>query len=144
MVQAEYILGIDYGAQRVGVAIAHATARLPRPLQTLSNDSELFDNLQKIITDEGVCCVVVGVPRNMDGSLSQQSSTCEAFTKELAARTAVPVETFDETLSSVEAEAALKRLGKPYDKADIDAVAAQFILERYFTENRSEDTPHEI
>ena len=134
MAQREYILGIDYGAQRVGVAVAHEVARLPRPLQTLKNDGSLMQQLEVLVNQESVARIVVGVPRNMDGSSSEQSSACEAFANELGGRVDVPVQTFDETLSSVEAEAALKRIGKPYSKPDIDAMAASLILERYITE----------
>lgn len=137
MAAPEYILGIDYGAQRVGLAVAHEVARLPRPLQTLPNDASLTQQLKTIIRQESIARVVVGVPRNMDGSSSEQSSNCEAFANQLSGFLDVPVETVDETLSSVEAESALKSIGKQYTKADIDAMAASLILERYITEGAS-------
>jgi putative Holliday junction resolvase len=78
--------------------------------------------------------VVVGVPRNMDGSESKQSQQCEAFARELSSVLTVPVRTADETLSSEEAESALRAIGKDYAKSDIDAMSAALILERYFDE----------
>jgi putative Holliday junction resolvase len=125
----EYILGIDYGAQRVGVALMHSVARLPHPLTTLVNDQALFANIVDIIRVERVGKVIVGVPRNMDGTESAQSAECRTFAAELASQTDVPIETVDETLSSVEAEQRLK--AQKSTGHGVDAEAAAIILERY-------------
>jgi putative Holliday junction resolvase len=74
----------------------------------------------------------------MDGSESKQSQLCEAFARELSSKVKVPVRTADETLSSEEAESALRALGKDYAKADIDAMSATLILERYIDEQGDE------
>lgn len=126
---ADYVLGIDYGEERVGVAIAHTVARLPHPLTTLKNDEKLILQLTGIIETEKVGSIVVGVPRNMDGTLSAQSKRCEAFIDVLKKQVDVPVYDTDETLSSIEAE---RRLGHTHrDKGVVDAEAATIILERY-------------
>ncbi len=127
----EYILGIDYGAKRVGIALMHKVARLPRPLTTLANTEALVENIDAIILKEQVGLVVVGVPRQMDGSESTQSQECEAFARRLGQVLSVPVHTTDETLSSEEAIAALEATGKPYEKSEIDALSAALILERF-------------
>lgn len=137
----EYILGLDYGSERVGVAIAHQIARLPRPLTTLKNDENLTEAITTILHTEGVGRIVVGVPRNMDGTASSQSATCEAFAAALAETCSLPVDIVDETLSSVEAEA---RLGTRAAKPDIDAMAAAIILERYFSEQYLGGNIHEL
>jgi putative Holliday junction resolvase len=134
MAAYEYILAIDYGSKRVGVAIAHKIARLPRPLTTLKASEHLFAAIQRIIVEESIGLVVVGVPRNMDGSESNQSQQCAAFARELSSVLTVPVRTADETLSSEEAESALRAIGKDYSKSDVDAMSAAVILERYFDE----------
>ncbi|MFZ2513801.1 MAG: RuvX/YqgF family protein, partial [Candidatus Saccharimonadales bacterium] len=72
---AQYVLGLDYGDERVGVAIAQQIARLPRPLTTLQNNESLIDEIQLVADREDIGCVVVGVPRNMDGTESTQSRT---------------------------------------------------------------------
>ncbi|QQS19933.1 Holliday junction resolvase RuvX [Candidatus Saccharibacteria bacterium] len=128
---ADYILGIDYGEKRVGVALMHEVAQLPRPLTTLIHTPQLLSDIQLLIEKEHVSSVVVGVPRNMDGSESTQSQECEAFARRLGDVVNVPVYTTDETLSSEEAEAALRAIGKAYTKSDIDAMSAALILERY-------------
>lgn len=136
MARAEYILGIDYGEKRVGLAIAHQVARLPRPLTTLENSSELLDNVKEIIAAEGVGQVVVGVPLGLDGGRTPQTETVAAFEAALRAALggAIPVYTTEETLSSVEAEAALA--GKHHAKGDIDALAASYILERFLEQHQ--------
>lgn len=132
-VKPEYILAVDYGEKRVGVAIAHEVARLPRPLTTLPNTPELTAELAELVHKESVGLVLVGLPRSMDGGYTAQTEAAEAFRRKLAAELPVPVQAADETLTSVDAEAALA--GKEYVKADIDALAATYILERYLNEH---------
>lgn len=128
----EFILGLDVGSVRTGVAIAHGMARLPRPLTTLTNNDSIFEAIQKLVVDEHVARVVVGLPRGMDGGYTEQTRQAEAFQQKLAGMLDVPVELSDETLTSVQAEAELA--GSNYTKADVDAIAACYILESYFTE----------
>lgn len=132
---AEYVLGIDYGEKRVGVAVAHFVAQLPRPLKTLPNDGELFAAIQQIIQDEGIRQIVVGVPRNLDGSASEQTALCEQFAAAVARDVFAKVTTVDETLSSVEAEEYVLSGSKAYRDVGVDALAAAVILQRYFTES---------
>lgn len=134
MTAPEYILGLDYGTKRMGVAIAHNIARLPRPLMTLQVTDNLMEDIRHLVEVEKVSLIVVGIPRNMDGSESAQSQACEAFARELSSHLTVRVKTADETLTSEEAEQALKTIGKPYKKQDIDAMSAALILERFFEE----------
>lgn len=129
----EYILAVDYGGKRVGLAIAHTVARLPRPLTTLPNTPDLIAELTAVMHKESVGLVLVGLPRGMDGGYTAQTEAAEAFARKLAAELPVEVQTADETLTSVDAEAALA--GKEYVKADIDALAATYILERYLNEH---------
>jgi putative Holliday junction resolvase len=130
---AHYVLALDYGNARIGVAIASTIARLPRPLTTLANSPEVFDAIVQLVGQEDVGLVVVGLPRTLDGGYSEQTHAAEAFGKQLAGRLGVPVEMADETLTSVDAEAELK--GKPHSKGAVDALAATYILERYLSEH---------
>lgn len=137
---AEYILGLDYGKKRVGVAMAHQVAKLPRPLVTLLNTDTLLSDINKIIEQEGISQVVVGLPRDMKGDYTAQTHEVEAFAKELAEAIPVPVAMVDETLTSVDAENMLAGTG--YVKGDVDALAATYILERYLAENGSGSESH--
>ena len=130
---AEYILALDYGSKRVGVAIAHTIARLPRPVTTLPNNETLLADIAKMVAAENVGQVLVGLPRGMDGGYTEQTREAESFATQLAHAITVPVELADETLTSVDAESALG--GTRYDKAEVDALAATYILERYLTEH---------
>jgi putative Holliday junction resolvase len=129
----EYIIALDYGSKRVGVAVAHVIARMPRPLTTLTNGETLLADIQKLVAQEDGGLVLVGLPRGMDGGYTEQTRAAEAFSEELAGVLTVPVELADETLTSVDAESALG--GRPKSKGEIDALAAAYILERYLAEH---------
>jgi putative Holliday junction resolvase len=133
MADVHYILALDYGNARVGVAIASGIARLPRPLTTLLNRPELMEDIEQLIKQESIGLVVVGLPRTMNGGYSAQTHAAETFAQTLAGRLNIPVELADETLTSVDAEAELA--GKKHDKGAIDALAATYILERYLIEH---------
>jgi putative Holliday junction resolvase len=129
MAAPQHILGLDYGDKRVGVAVSHVVARLPRPLTIIANDDNLMSNIQHTVAQEGAGLVVVGLPRGMDGGYTEQTRKAEDFAKALQTIVDVPVELADETLTSVDAEAYLG--AGPHTKDDVDAVAASLILERY-------------
>lgn len=133
MIAPSYILALDYGKRRTGVAIAHEIARLARPLTTLATTDNLYEDVRQIVIREGARLVVVGLPRGMDGGYTAQTKSAEAFAKILTQYIDVPVVLSDETLTSVDAEAALG--DTPYSKEAVDALAATFILERYFVDN---------
>jgi putative holliday junction resolvase len=124
-------MALDVGAARIGVAVAHAEARLPSPLTTLPNTSEVFDEIAKLAEAEEVGQIVVGLPRNLSGETTPQTVVAETFAQTLAAQTGLPVELQDEALTSVKAETELRRRGVKYSKGDIDALAATYILEDY-------------
>jgi putative Holliday junction resolvase len=128
-----YILALDVGSKRIGVAIASSIARLPRPLTTLKHSENIMNDILEIVSREQIGIIVVGLPRGMDGGYTEQTRFSEAFKIKLAAVTSVPVVLADETLTSVQAEAELA--GTVHSKSDIDAVAACVILETYFSEH---------
>lgn len=124
-------LGLDIGDKRIGVARINSIARLPEPLVTLSNDGSFLVKLKRIIDEESIDLIVVGLPRNMDGQETAQSKTTKDFVAAvLKPNVKVPIIFQDETLSSVEAQnfpvATIKSKG-------LDAIAAAEIL-RYFYE----------
>lgn len=125
----EYILGLDIGDARIGVATTSLIARLPRPLETIFNDEEITKRLQAIIDRESATKLVVGIPRNLDGEETAQSRKIRAQAAELEEVHKLPVIFVDESLSSKRANEYLQGL----KKADIpqDSLAACFILEEY-------------
>ncbi len=125
------ILSLDVGERRIGVAAANTIARLPRPVATVFNDEHLWENLENIIKTEQIDQIVVGLPRNMSGELTAQSQSIRLFMAEFSRHFTLPVTEQDETLTSRQAEAELEARGRHFSKADIDALAAVYILEDY-------------
>jgi putative Holliday junction resolvase len=129
----DYILALDVGEKRIGVAIASAVARLPKPLATLANDDNFFDALAELITSENVGALVVGLPRGLEGQTTAQTAYVQEFIGHLKQRTTLPIYEQDEALTSTKAEAELQAKGN-YDKAAVDALAATYILDDFLTE----------
>lgn len=129
--QASNIIGLDVGDKRVGVAMTNTLARLPSPYTTLIRDDMFWSRLEKLIVDEAVAEVVVGLPRNLNSDDTEQTRSTRAFIAELEKRTGVRVITQDEALTSRQAEQELKARDKAYTKGDIDALAATYILGDY-------------
>lgn len=129
------ILALDIGEKRVGVAIAEAPIFLAHPVVTL--DAQLLQTeLEKLIKERDVATVVVGYPRNQAGEPTAQTQAVESVIKALALPENVELKWQDESLTSVKAEEELESRGKPYQKGDIDALAATFILEDYLKGQR--------
>lgn len=132
---AQSVVGLDVGAKRIGVAVASLTARLPQPLVTLSNDDSFFPALERIVSDEVASALVVGYPRGMQGQHTAQTQVIEDFCEELRSRIDLPIHFQDEAVTSRQAEAELQARGKDYSKADIDALAATYILDDFLNEH---------
>ena len=131
------ILGIDVGRRRIGLAISDVSGTLARPLTTLEVTAE--NAIDRVVAevarlaadDEGLASIVVGLPRHLDGTPSDETSHVRAFIAGLAARTAVPIVTGDERLTSREAEdrLAIRERDWRKRKALLDAAAAAIILQ---------------
>lgn len=130
---ASNLLAIDYGASRVGLALADTELKIARPLATLINNANLVDELKKVVSDNSVSQLVVGLPRNLDGDDTPQTAKARQFASELERALKLPVYLIDEAATSIDAEAKLKQSGKPYDKADIDSLAAALILDNFLS-----------
>jgi len=128
------VLALDVGSKRVGVAVASAQARLPRPLTTLdAEENTLLSNLEDIIKTEDVGRLVVGLPRGLAGQHTAQTEFTLRLKETLQAHFDLPIDMQDEALTSKRAEEELQTRGKPYQKGDIDALAATYILEDWLS-----------
>ncbi len=134
------IMALDVGARRVGVALCDPTQTLCAPYTTLHATPELalFARLVAIVRAEEVIGVVVGMPLTLSGEVGPQAKLIEAFVVRLRPVIAPPIVTFDERLTSVEAERMMRELGlKPEQrKARIDEVAASIILQDFLDSRR--------
>lgn len=130
------IMALDIGGSRVGVALASKSALLPKPYITLSNDDKLLDEIKLIINKESVIVLVIGLPRSLSGNDTEQTKVVQDLANNMKDELDVPVYFQDEALTSVKAEEELKKTKKDYNKGDIDALAATYILEDYISSNR--------
>ena len=122
-------LGIDYGMKRIGLAVGESEAKLASPHGTVSTAHELAETIKAEGPFEAV---VVGLPRNLDGSSTPQTVAVERFADDVLWRKLHIEPVFqDEAATSAIAEERLKEAGKAYTKADIDAEAAAIILQDY-------------
>jgi len=135
-------LGLDVGQKRIGVALSDIEGILASPLtvidavdteQTLSDISGLCDHYQ-------VERIVVGLPISMDGTLGRQAEVVQQFIGRLTDAVKLTIDTWDERLSSIEADRAMKAAGTKKDKKKIlrDAIAAAIILQGYLDRKRNE------
>lgn len=129
------ILALDYGDARVGVARASLIARLPEPLPIIINDNQLFDNIRELVASNNVSLIVVGLPYNSYGQSTSQTDKIRKFADELALKTGLMVKFADESLTSVDADTFLR--GQKTLKYDQDSIAACYILEEYFRQNKN-------
>ncbi len=131
MPNPDVILALDIGAKRIGVAVAHAEARLASPLTTLPNSVDVYDRLAELIAIQQVSVIVVGLPRGLDGQTTGQTNYVEAFVVKLKQHVDQPIHFQDEALTSVWAEAELRARTSSHQKADVDALAAVYILDDF-------------
>lgn len=131
------ILALDVGAKRIGVAVASLIARLPRPLITLENNETFIPALQDIIEVENIGAIVVGFPRGMQGQHTAQTKEIEEFTQQLRTQFAMPIRFQDESVTSKQAEKELQARGGSYERGDIDALAATYILEDFLGDQQN-------
>lgn len=131
---ASYI-ALDIGEKRIGVALADQAAPFPAPLTTLEATEDVATQFASILRQHNVVTVVIGLPRNQQGEETAQTERVKYIAQLLNIPKHIPIAWQDESLTSVKAEAELKKRKKPHTKADIDALAATYILEDFIANN---------
>src|SRR2546421_8777001 len=150
------ILAIDYGRERMGLAIADANVKVAQPLSTMErvNRNEDMRRLREVVRENSVKQIVVGLPLKLDGTRGEMAEEAERFAQRMRKQIGVPVEMVDERLTSWEAERLLeevqgrfiheekltghKKSKSVQAKMSVDAVAAAVILKEYL--DRQEQT----
>ena len=129
------ILGIDYGDQRIGLALSDFTGTLVGRAWTLHewNLDRAIDAIADVVRENEVSTLVLGLPKNMDGSEGPRAEKSRTVAERLTEATGLDVVLWDERRSSVEAHAILHANGRKEKKhrERVDAVAASLILEGY-------------
>jgi len=138
-------LGIDLGARRIGVAVSDAGGVLASPLTTVqrTRDTEaVHRTLARLVADEEVEVVVVGLPRRLDGTIGPAAEAVEAEVAALADVLSVPIVTHDERLTTVTAHQQLRAagVGGRRRRQIVDQQAAVVILQSWLDANRPEET----
>lgn len=135
------ILGIDYGDARIGLVISDPSETIATPLSTYQSVSmrKDVDYIAKVCLERDVKLIVLGLPKNMDGSIGDRATKTMAFGKVIEKVTGISVEYKDERLSTVSAEKSLLEGNMRRDKRKevIDSVAAQIILQSYLDSKKN-------
>ena len=139
------IMAIDYGDAHTGIDISDRMETLAGFTTVIDSrrQDEVVAQIQKLIAEHGVERLVLGYPKNMDGTLGPRAEKCAALGEILQAATSLPLVLWDERRSTVEAHSILLAGGKngKQRKKIVDAVAASLMLEGYLTRRRLEGNP---
>jgi putative Holliday junction resolvase len=138
-------LGIDLGAARVGLALSDDLGMLAHPLETVQvkGAGDLAAYVAGIIRREVVSVVVIGLPRNMDGSHGPAAAKTREFGEKLRIKApGCEIRYWDERMTTMAAQKALHEMGRNVKKSRsvIDQVAAQMILQGYLDSVALRDT----
>jgi putative Holliday junction resolvase len=127
------ILGIDHGDVRIGIAMSDETAFLASSVCVLDSTKAGLEQIVALIAEHRIEKIVVGLPRNMDGSYGPATEKVRKFIEKLKTKTEVPVFEWDERMSTVSAHNALREAGLDGKKRKgvVDKVAAQIILQNF-------------
>lgn len=127
-------LGVDVGEARVGLALSDELGMLAHPLETVPVATrDPLQRIAEVVTEKSVSRVVVGMPRNMDGTFGPAAEKAKAFIGALRERISCPVVSWDERLTTVSAQRALREAGRKAkdQRSVVDQAAAQIILQSW-------------
>ena len=128
------ILGVDFGRARIGVAVSDELGMLAHPVETVpATNGNPVTRIAEIAREKNAGCIVVGIPRHMNGDMGASAEEALAFAEKLRRAADCTVVTQDERLSTVAANRALQSSGQKtrHTRAIVDQVAAQMILQTY-------------
>jgi putative Holliday junction resolvase len=135
------ILAIDYGSQRIGLALSDPTGTLARPLPFVpaKADAKLAREIVELGKTQEVHLFILGLPRNMDGTSGEAATKVQAFAEIFRQATPMPLKLIDERLSTVQASRQLQESGKNTRKqrGQIDSEAACVLLQGYLDSQQS-------
>jgi putative Holliday junction resolvase len=140
------LLGIDFGRVRIGVAISDELRFLAHPLETIPANKNSGKRIAEIVRERKIDKVVVGIPRHMSGELGTAANEALEFATTLRALVPCKVETWDERLTTVAANRALRDAGRKArdTRKFVDQVAAQMILQSYLDRENTAMSAKEI
>ena len=129
------VLGIDHGTKRMGIAISDESGMIAQPLEYIPAEpfAGFITRLKEIIKEKQVDQILVGMPRNMDGSYGAATEKVKEFITALQPYITTPIKTWDERLTSVMANRALLQgnVRRDQRKQKVDKMAAAILLQSY-------------
>jgi len=139
------ILGVDFGRARIGLAISDELRMLAHPLETISADNKAVARIADVVREKEIDHVVVGMPKLMSGKMGTAADEALQFVEKLRVKLPCRVVTWDERLTTVAAERALRESGKTTraTRQYIDQVAAQMILQGYLDREQAVEPKEE-
>ncbi|HXR45945.1 MAG TPA: Holliday junction resolvase RuvX [Candidatus Limnocylindrales bacterium] len=129
------ILALDHGTKRVGVAVSDETKTIAQPLEYIPAEpfADFLARLKKLLLEKEIDLVLIGLPRNMDGTYGPAAQKVEAFVAVLRSAITVPIKTWDERLTSAQANRILiqGKVRRDQRKEKVDKMAAAILLQSY-------------
>lgn len=128
------ILAIDFGERRIGLAVSDPLAITAQGLPTIDTRKikDVFSHIKNIVTQRNVTKIVVGMPRNMNGSIGFKGEEVKRFMDRLARETGLEVIAWDERLTSVQSQRSMREMGTNQRKKEIvDRISATLLLQNY-------------
>ena len=129
------ILALDHGSRRIGVAVSDEMKIIATPLEYIPAEpmDKVIERIRQLIQGKEVELILIGMPRNMDGTLGPAAETVNAFIAALQPAIATPIKKWDERLTSVMANRALLEgnVRRQDRKEKVDKMAAAILLQSY-------------
>lgn len=132
------ILAIDYGQRRIGLAISDSKGIVASPLDVLQitknkDESTVINEILEIAKEYRIKTILLGMPQEFETSYKQTSKKIESFKEKISRSTDIPIVTYDESYSTIEAKNMLLSLGQSYksSKGKIDKIAATVFLQEF-------------
>ena len=129
------ILALDHGTKRIGVAVSDELKMIASPLEYIPAEpfADFLARLREIVREKEVELIIIGMPRNMDGSYGPAALKVQAFVAVLKDALAIPINTLDERLTTVQAQRFLIQgnVRREKRKEKVDKTAAAILLQSY-------------
>ena len=127
------VLAIDHGTVRMGIAMSDELKMIAQPLEFIPAEpfSGFLDRLKELLREYEVELILLGMPRNMDGSYGEATMKVREFEAVLKNSITAPIKTWDERLTSVQANRSLTQGRAKKKRQNVDAMSAAILLQSY-------------
>jgi len=133
------LLGIDFGTVRIGLSLSDPTRTLASPLPFLDNKSpqQVIAAITALIETHQITGLVIGMPRNMDGTYGPSAQKVKDFIAEMKKHISLPIQPIDERLTTAQASKQLSSIGLSQKqlRKKVDSSSASLILQQYLDQN---------